>query len=231
MIRLATAGAATLLALITACSSHESTDASAPPATPQRQQAEGSADKAPTSSEFRRYALYDAWEIEHFRSMRDLVTKADLVVIATVSGGHWGTQYRDAETDRSGRDVVVLQDVVLELDVDEVISGEPVGPRDGTIEMVVDLVDPRKEELDAPVGEQAILVLRRGGAPVPGVTQRTDSALLHQKIYRQVSSLGVVDVERSGLAFPLGGDADWAFDFLSLSWDEAIAELHSLAGD
>lgn len=188
-----------------------------------------STDESSSPSGFRRFASTgDVWEIERFESLKQLVTRSDLVFVGTVTDGHWGREYRDVEVDASGTDVMVARDLIFTLHVDDIIGGRSESLQPGTVEVVIDLIDP-PFRLDPPVGEQAVFFLRRIGAPVPGHDLPADPKLLAQDLYRPVSSIGVLDLDRGHLAFPLGGGADWAIDLLGLSWDEAIAQLRSLA--
>lgn len=181
-----------------------------------------------TASPYRRFAMGDAYEIEHFDSAKELVTKADVVVVGTVTGAHWGHEYRDVETDASGTDVELARELVFEVGVDEVIEGHPVGQSRGTVDVVIDVVDP-PFTLDPPIGEQSAFILRRVGAPIPGINPDAVPKLLEQRIYRPVSSLGILDEDRGHMAFVLGGGDSWTRNLLELSWDDAIDKLVSLA--
>lgn len=184
----------------------------------------------PTRSGLHRPQPAEVYDIEHFDSVRQLVRRADLVMIGTVTGGRWGHEYRDVEVDESGTDVEVARDLVYDLHIDEVIKGRAVGRKPDSVSMVIDLVDlPYK--LDPPVGEQAVFFLRRIGARVPGHDLPEDPLLLGQRLYRPVSSLGILDLDRGRPAFTLGGGADWVPEFLKSSWDDAIARIEDLADD
>ncbi len=185
---------------------------------------------SPTRSAFRRLAPKpgeDEWEIEHFTSLRQLVARSDLVVLGTVTGGHWGDEYRESEAD-APEDVEVARDLVYEVRVDGIISSRG-GSAPARLDAVMDLAEP-PFVLDPPTGEQAVFFLRRIGAPIPGVDPTPSPRLLATNLYRPVSSIGVLDEDQGQLAFPMGGGADWAVDFLKLPWDKAIARLEELAG-
>ena len=187
-----------------------------------------SASSSEEPSPFRRFNLGANYEIEHFTSMKDLVSKSDLVIVGTVTGAHWGHEYRDVETDESGTDTEIARSLVYEVGIDRGLRGTPVGLKQGAVDVVMDVVDP-PFALDAPVGAKAVFFLRQVGAPIPGVNPTPDPEQLARKIYRPVSSLGVLDEDRGHLAFPMGGGADWAVDFLDESWDRAVQHLVSIS--
>lgn len=180
----------------------------------------------PPPSPFRRFAVDgDVWEIEHFDSLIQLKRRADVVAVATVVGGYWGMEVRHTD----GNDVVIERALVLEFEIDRNVAGAPISDFPDGVEVVLDFFDPKTTELSPPVGQNAILFLRRIGGKIPGHPDiGTDQAALDSKLYRPVSSLGMVDEGSDGLEFPLGGGASWATDFLTLSWDDAIAHLESI---
>ncbi|WP_183095038.1 hypothetical protein [Nocardioides stalactiti] len=114
------------------------------------------------SSAFRRYdESANEWDIERFTSMTQLLSRSDAVFVGTVTGGHWGTEYRESEPD-SPEDVDILRDLVFEIRVDRRIRGNSVLGGSGTVEVVIDLYDPREMKLDPPVGEQAVAAVGQG---------------------------------------------------------------------
>ena len=54
----------------------------------------------------------DAWEIERFESMDQLVRRSDLVIVGKVTGARWGTEYRE---DR-GSETEVFRDLIFEVE-------------------------------------------------------------------------------------------------------------------
>ena len=122
-------------------------------------------------------ATGDAWEIERFESLYQLVRRSDLVIVGKVTGARWGTEYRE---DR-GDETEVFRDLIFEVEPVRGMRGKPVGPRQGQVDVVIDLVDPRSTQLQAPVGEDAVFFLRRVGNPIPGAPELGGSSSAGQK--------------------------------------------------
>lgn len=163
----------------------------------------------------------DAWDIEQFASLFQLVRRSDLVIVGEVTGARWGTEYREDRGDESE----VFRDLVFEVKPLRAMRGKPVGKRPDSVDIVIDVVDPRTTQLEPPVGEDAVFFLRRVGSPVPGVPEAgADPSLLDEKVYRLVGSLGILDEGNGQLVFPLGGAA-WAEKFLKSSWDDAVSKI------
>lgn len=119
----------------------------------------------------------ETWEIERFESLYQLVRRSDLVIVGKVTGARWGTEYRE---DR-GDETEVFRDLIFEVEPVRGMRGKPVGPRQGQVDVVIDLVDPRSTQLQAPVGEDAVFFLRRVGNPIPGAPELGGSSSAGQK--------------------------------------------------
>lgn len=183
----------------------------------------GSTSGQVAASPWTKFSYEGAFEVERYDQLGVTVRSATVSVLGTVTD----VQAGDVLIDSDGKEEMRYQSVVVNVAVDEVLSG---AVTDGTSSVDVEFGPFAEEDLasmsfDDLIGQQSIYLLRLKGSGVDSQGITPDPALMKRNMYRVVNSTGLLDEVGGVVEAPLADGDGFVATLEGQPFDQTVSKV------